>query len=197
MSESNGNGQLLPPKRSYHLPRLSEMQSLTPAPNGVGAWAEKLREAAYDAVKEADVQELIKSLMEKAKAGDLKAAKFVMDFLTGGAPKVQMQTVIVHKRTKTTQRQAPPPAKGERHSPDLDELMEARPRPAALDASPSVKVLRRLAALSLNANGPSPGPALAAQLEVTAEELETVLECDWFALKGGHWSLTPEGRQAI
>lgn len=187
---TNGAGELLPAKRGYHAPRLSEMADLTPPPTGVGAWAEKLREAAYDAVKEGDVKELIQGMMEKAKGGDLKAAKFVMDFLTGGAPKVQVQTVIVHKRSKSTNRQR----RDGRDEPP--EGPPARPAPAALPDGPTVRVLRRLAARFLAAAGASHPAALVAELELPADELDTVMAgCDWFVLDGGRWALTPAGRQ--
>lgn len=195
MSDFNGNGtgQLLPPRRTLTLRDAAEA---APAPSGVGAWADRLRAAAYDAVKESDIQEVIQAQLVKAKAGDQKAAKFVLDFLTGGAPKVQLQKVVVYKQSRTVQRQAKP-RPGERHNPDLDDAMEARPTAAPVEAGPSVRVLRRLAALFLHANGPCPGPGLAAELEVSAEELETVLECEWFALTAGKWTLTPEGRQHV
>lgn len=186
MSETNG--QLLPAKRSYNPLRLNEAAEMAPPPAGIGAWAEKLRQAAYDAVKEGDVQDLIRVQMEKAKAGDLKAAQFVLDFLTGGAPKVHLQKVVVYKESRTVQR----------HSKPRPEAVEDRALPAepAMIAPPPVKVLRRLAAKILAAEGPTPAPAIAGQLEVEADHLPRILECDWFKLTGGKWALTPEGRQA-
>lgn len=184
------NGELVP-RRSYQSMTLDAARQLTPAPPGIGAWAEKLREAAYNAVKETDVEELMQVYLKKAKEGDQKAAKFVLDFLTGGAPKVQLQTVIVHKKTRSSQRQA----RADRAAPNPGEA-PARP-PAAEPGGPSVRVLRRLACHFLSANGPSPGPALTAHLELNPDELETVMECELFALKGGQWSLTPAGKREV
>jgi hypothetical protein len=87
--------EALPHKREYRALKLSEARALTPAPTGIGAWAEKLRQAAFDAVKESDMTELMAGLLAKAKAGDLAAAKLVLGYLTGGgAPKVQQVLVV-------------------------------------------------------------------------------------------------------
>jgi hypothetical protein len=67
-----------------HSLRLDEARVATPKPNGVGAWADKLRQAAFDAVKESDMTDLMGSLMKRAKDGDNNAAKLVLNYLTGG-----------------------------------------------------------------------------------------------------------------
>ncbi len=176
--------------------KLSDAQAMAPAPAGVGAWAEQLREAAYDAVKEGDVKELIATYMEKAKAGDLNAAKFVLNFLTGGAPKVQVQKVVI-KKSRSTNRQAPAMKPNEPSDEDLDEVCRLKPAEPAMIAPPAVKVLRKMAAMFIRAEGASPAGAIAQQLEVSPEELEAILQCDWFQLKRGSWDLTPMGRSAI
>jgi hypothetical protein len=94
--------QALPRKRQYAPIKLAEARVLTPAPTGIGAWAEKLRQAAFDAVKEQDITELMAGLLAKAKAGDLAAAKLVLGYLTGGAPKVQ-QVLVVNQVEKDPQ----------------------------------------------------------------------------------------------
>lgn len=184
-------------KRNYTTLKLSDAQSMTPAPAGVGAWAEQLREAAYDAVKEGDVKELMATYMEKAKAGDLNAAKFVLNFLTGGAPKVQVQKVMVIKKSRSTNRQAPSVKPNEPTDEELDEVCRLKPAEPASIATPAVRVLRKMAAMFLRAEGDSPAAAIAQQLEVSLEDLEAVMQCDWFQLKRGSWDLTPAGRAAI
>jgi hypothetical protein len=187
---------VLPAKRATLT--LREAESRTPAPAGVGAWAEQLREAAYDAVKDQDVKDLIETYMAKAKAGDLAAAKFVLNFLTGGAPKVQVQKVLVVKRSKSTNRQAPATPRREPTDAELDEQCgRIDPAESAMISTPAVKVLRRLAARILKSEGPTAAPALAGQLEVESEELETVMRCDWFKLVKGSWTLTPEGNASV
>jgi hypothetical protein len=88
--ETNGNGVL----------KLNDARILTPAPTGVGAWAEKLRAAAFNAVKEADVTEIMAGLVKKAKEGDQAAAKLVLNYLTGGGAKVQPVVIIERGRKK-------------------------------------------------------------------------------------------------
>lgn len=84
-------------KRGYHALKLSEARDLTPRPDGVGEWAQRLREAAFNAVSETDMTELMASLLARAKAGDLAAARLVLGYLTGGgAPRVQ-QVVMVQQ----------------------------------------------------------------------------------------------------
>lgn len=62
--------------------KLSEARALTPAPTGaIGEWARSLREAAFDAVSESDIADIMKKQVEKAKAGDARAASFVTGFL--------------------------------------------------------------------------------------------------------------------
>lgn len=167
----------------------------------MGAWAEKLREAAFDAVKETDIQEIVAKQVELAKTGDPKALKFVSEFLLGGPPKIQMQKVVVIKKSKSTNRQAgPAPVLKARQDPSderLDEECLVKAAEPAMISPPAVKVLRRLAARILKSEGPTQAPALAAQLEVEAEELETVMRCDWFKLTKGSWTLTPEGNASV
>lgn len=148
------------------------------------------------------MKELIETYLTKAKAGDLAAAKFVLNFLTGGAPKVQVQKVMVVKRSKSTNRQAAAPSpvlrpRAEQSDEDLDEACRVNASDPAMIAPPAVKVLRKLAALFIKAEGPSQGPAIAAQLEVSPEDLEAVMKCDWFKLSRGVWDLTPAGRSGV
>lgn len=82
-------------KKGYTPLRLADARVLAPKPEGVGAWAEKLREAAFNAVREADITELMESLIARAKGGDLAAARLVLTYLTGGgAPRVQQVVVV-------------------------------------------------------------------------------------------------------
>jgi hypothetical protein len=64
--------------------KLSDARILAPKPEGIGAYAEKLRSAAYNAIAEDDVNALMKTMIERAKKGDTAAAKFVMGFIAGG-----------------------------------------------------------------------------------------------------------------
>lgn len=56
-------------------------------PAGVPEWAQRLRQAAFNGVTEQDMAAIVKAQVEKAKAGDERAAKFVLEYLVGiGAP---------------------------------------------------------------------------------------------------------------
>jgi len=96
--------------------KLSEARQATPAVSGVGAWAEKLRKAAFDAVSTEDMTALMQGLLKKAQAGDLAAAKLVLTYLTGGgAPQVQVTKVIertIVKRQKPKRVVMEPTANG-------------------------------------------------------------------------------------
>lgn len=55
-----------------------------------------LRQAMFDAISEADVAAIVKKQVEKAKAGDVNAAKFVLANVIGAASKTTIrQTNIV------------------------------------------------------------------------------------------------------
>lgn len=78
--------------------KLSEAREMTPAPKGIGAWAEKLREAAMSSVEETDMKDIMSSMVKRAKNGDMQAAKFVMQFIgsmgTEGAQKPQNVVIV-------------------------------------------------------------------------------------------------------
>lgn len=81
--------------------KLAEAEKLAPAPDGVGTWAAKLRAATEAAVTEADLTEMVRAISEKAKKGDLAAAKWLVDFLTPKpppAPKVLVKRVVVGRK---------------------------------------------------------------------------------------------------
>jgi hypothetical protein len=67
--------------------KLADAKAATPPVQIIGKYAAQLREALYDACSEGELVDVMKSQVAKAKAGDTKAAKFVIDYLTGGAAK--------------------------------------------------------------------------------------------------------------
>lgn len=87
-------------KREYHTTRLSECRELSPKPTGIGEWADKLRQAAFNAVKEADMTELMSGLIERAKKGDNGAAKLVLSYLAGGAPAAPAKVTLPQELTE-------------------------------------------------------------------------------------------------
>lgn len=198
--EKTPSGELVPRQRLS----LREAQSLNPPPTGIGLWAEKLRTAAYGAVKESDVEEIVKAQVDKAKAGDPAAVKFVTGFLLA-APKVTVQKVVVRKgrrkanespaTTARSQASLPgPPAKPD--EPD------APPPPSAEELAkfnelPTVKMMRRLAGLFLLAHGSAGATAISQQLDTPIASVASIMKHEWFELADKAWKLTPAGRQAV
>src|SRR3954467_13717560 len=84
---------------------LKQARQQTPA-QALGDWTLSLREAAFDAITEADITAIMKAQVEKAKAGDAKAAQFVLDYFT----KIPMPTISVGIRGAAAQREESPPA---------------------------------------------------------------------------------------
>ena len=58
-----------------------------PAPTGVPQWIDALRSAMYDAIKPADMTQIVRGLVEQAKAGDAKAQNLLFQYVLGGTPK--------------------------------------------------------------------------------------------------------------
>jgi DNA-binding CsgD family transcriptional regulator len=169
-NEKNGTGQLLPPKRSYSPLRLGEARELTPAPTGVGTWAEKLRDAAYDAIREDDVKAIIQKQVEKAKEGDAKATSFLLNFLTKPAPSIRVEQVVVKE-----------PAKAR------------KVKPAKIEAI----ARRRRAVAKLLAQGPRSLTDIAEALGLTEKTAEHLLEHEWFCRHANSrdWQITSLGRK--
>lgn len=170
---------------------LTEARERTPSPTeGIGQWAEKLRAAAFDAVGETDIKEILAKQVEKAKAGDAAAAKFVLQYLTGAAA-----PVVSEKRIETIKIVD----RGSKKSKERTRVVEAEsppPIPVAVD-SPAVRQLRRLVGLYLVQNHNCMLSEMERVLEIPAQQLKTVLNCDWFAEKAGRWALSPAGRNAV
>ncbi len=61
----------------------NELPKLT----GVPAWAEALRQAAFDAVSASDVKAMFAKQVELAKDGNLPATKFISNFIMKNCPK--------------------------------------------------------------------------------------------------------------
>lgn len=188
MVEANGAANGTP--REYKPFSLADARERTPAPEGVGQWAEKLKAAALAAVGADDITEILGKQVEKAKAGDPAAAKFVLGFLAAQAPPVEKKVVV--EKVKIIDR------KGGR-SKEKTRVVEAAPPepvPVALDA-PGTRQLRRLVGLYLKANHNARLAELETVLEIPAAQLKAVLNCDWFGERAGVWALSPEGNRNV
>lgn len=58
-----------------------------------GAWMEKMRDALFDGVTEADMTAIMKKQVEKAKSGDAAATKLIMDLVVAKSPTKQVLNV--------------------------------------------------------------------------------------------------------
>jgi hypothetical protein len=59
---------------------LKMLKPLDQAPD-VPAWQAQLKAAAFDAISESDVQDIVKAMVAKAKTGDANAVKMVFELL--------------------------------------------------------------------------------------------------------------------
>lgn len=72
----------------------SKPLSVRPDPIPTGEWMARLRAAMFNAVTERDMQELVASLLEKAKKGDLGAARLLLSYVVG-SPNLQIENAVV------------------------------------------------------------------------------------------------------
>jgi DNA-directed RNA polymerase sigma subunit (sigma70/sigma32) len=87
-------------------PKLSirSMEQSLPDPAAVADQVTKLRAAMFGAISADDVADVMQSVVSKAKGGDLKASKLVMDLLApgrSGSTVVHQQAVIVSQQDIT------------------------------------------------------------------------------------------------
>lgn len=180
--------------------KLSDARERTPAPTGVGAWAAKLKAAAFDAVMEKDMTEIMADLVKRAKSGDLGAAKLVLNYLTGPAAVAQApvqlslpteMTDLVNllaERLRALSISADSPA--DETPPGVP------PPPPKLSGTGLAEVRERCA--SLLRDGPMDAEDLAGSLDVPSDNLRRILDCPWFErIKGSTWKLSDRGEEAV
>jgi hypothetical protein len=59
----------------------------------VSCWQQAMRTALYDGVSEGDIGEIVRQVVKKAKAGDLKAAEFLFRW-TMGRQELKVQNAV-------------------------------------------------------------------------------------------------------
>lgn len=77
----------------------THVKATGPDPAAVATRAVALREAMFGAIESADVAEVVRKVTERAKAGDLRAARLLFDLLApgrSGATVIKQQAIIVH-----------------------------------------------------------------------------------------------------
>jgi hypothetical protein len=85
-------------KKAKNTLKISDAQQRTPA-SGVGEWAQALHEATFNAVTEQDMADVMKVIVDKAKSGDLGAAKLLLGYVTPSRPAAAQQVVMVQHGT--------------------------------------------------------------------------------------------------
>ena len=76
---------------------LAHCRELTPKPDRLGEKVARLREAVLDSITPEDVDELMKTQLAKAKAGDSKAVKLVLDLIGNNSAGSKQQVMIVQQ----------------------------------------------------------------------------------------------------
>jgi hypothetical protein len=69
------------------------------------AYMDRLRMAMFNAITEGDVAEMTKQLVERAKGGDEKSLKMVMDYLIGGTRPNQQTNILVEAEPRRSRKQ--------------------------------------------------------------------------------------------
>lgn len=165
--------------------RLADAREMTPAVESLGSSALAMRQAAIDAISIDDITEIIRKQVEKAKGGDAAAAKFVLDYATGGSAKVQIN---VKSGPGQPPKESGPPAlvmngTGKRREP------EQAPKPK------TVGEIRRSVARYLAKNGPASEEALSELFKIDPSEAETLFMHEWFGRCKEGWHLSAIGRK--
>jgi hypothetical protein len=130
--------------------------------------------AVLDGLQAEDITEIVAKQVAKAKAGDPAAAKFVIGLVQA-------------------QKRAAAPA------PPAIQLAPAEPeppKPVAID-SPGAEQQRRLVAFILLAHQPMSLHGLGQQTGLTGEQVDAVLNHEWFARQNGQARLTTAGKNAV
>jgi hypothetical protein len=149
-----------------------------PAPEEIAERARGLRAASLAAISVADVTALVAAQVKKAKGGDARAAKLVLDYVAGAS--------------------APPPAAPAPRSVGRPIRLESAepPKPIALPGA-GTEQYRRLVALHLLAHQPVMVAGILRLTGLESEQVDALLNHDWFQRDGATVRLTPAGRNAV
>lgn len=157
------------------------MEKVLPSPDEVAEQAQALQAASVSSINVKDVGEMMQQIMSQAKGGDVRSARLILDHLNT-------------QRKIDAARPAPPPPK-----PIAVKAVDAEPpsaKPVAIDG-PGVEQHRRLVAFVLLAHQPMMVASLGQQTGLSGEQLEAVLNHDWFKRDGSTVRLTPLGKNAV
>jgi len=105
--------------RQNRIVTLAQAREAFPSLGESAACAQKLKAAIFEGIKECDMKQIMETLVQKAKQGDLAATKTLLDFVSKSAPTPQ---ISVGARLNVAGR---PPINGHRSLPAIDEPSEA------------------------------------------------------------------------
>lgn len=91
--------------------RVAELEAVAPPVDGVVALRRSLLYAMLNEVKDTDMKEIVRAQMDKAKEGDTKAARLIMDMVSSGrdsAPTHMQQAIVVNGREKESRKAETP-----------------------------------------------------------------------------------------
>jgi len=194
--------------------KLDEARTRTPKVPAAEALRQSLHLTLLDTIKADDVRELARGLMEKALAGDLKAAQVVLKMITAAPPsggarvKVQNQNAVINAPggKKTPSVPIPHRPGSQQHDAALQlrlERGESLTHPADAGEGPDedgpAEALRSRQA-QLARHLADAGPRTEAQLVRdgfnAAQQAELLLP-PYFRCAGGMWAVTPTCRLSL
>lgn len=175
--------------RTNNVLALRDANSLAPPATGAATeWVTRMGDALREAVTADDVAEIMKGVVAKAKEGDTKAIKQVLDFVGQATSRPQ---VVVGVRASVPQ-----------HGPN------GRHVPRVIEDVPPDEEIRSDCAEVLGRDGPLTTPDLARRAGYTEDEIERVLAARGPGLqefplpqfdhnRPGYWRLTASGRAEL
>jgi DNA-directed RNA polymerase specialized sigma24 family protein len=87
--------ELLVPTRKRSTVVLTQVRAATPAAAQVGQMVERLRLAMFGGISEQDVSDVMHALVERAKEGNVAAARLLLDHIAGGRSGCTVQQAVI------------------------------------------------------------------------------------------------------
>lgn len=134
-------------------------------------WMQALRHAVDQNVTADDLDGIVKAFVEKAKKGDEKAARFVIDYLMGGKLAPQQVTINNHFQTDPDRKPSP-----------VSDAIPCREQP-----------LKERIYVYLEAAGPTKAKKIAQELDLPLALIQPELENEWFTESSGTWRIAKAG----
>lgn len=157
-----------------------------PSPEEIAERARGLRAASLAAISVADVTALVAAQVKKAKEGDARAAKLVLDYVAGAdAPPPPSPRPMGR-----------PPLPRDQYGEPIRLEPAAPPQPVALPGV-GTEQYRRLVALHLLAHQPAMVVGIVRLTGLESEQVDALLNHEWFQRDGSTVRLTPAGRNAV